>query len=81
LVALPGIGPWTAQYIAMRALRWPDAWPVGDVALTQVLGLPDHRSAAAHRAAQQRSQRWRPWRSYAVIRAWSGAHVAQETPE
>ena len=78
LVALPGIGPWTAQYIAMRALRWPDAWPVGDVALTQALGLPDHRSAAAHWAAQQRSLRWQPWRSYAVIRAWSGAHVAQE---
>lgn len=81
LVALPGIGPWTAQYIAMRALRWPDAWPVGDVALTHALGLPDHRSAAAHRAAQQRSLRWQPWRSYAVIRAWSGAHVAQETSE
>lgn len=79
LIALPGIGPWTAQYIAMRALRWPDAWPVGDVALTQALGLPDHRSAAAHRAAQQRSQRWRPWRSYAVIRAWSGAHLTQGT--
>ena len=77
LIALPGISPWTAQYIAMRALRWPDAWPVGDVALTQALGLPDHRSAAAHRAAQQRSQRWRPWRSYAVIRAWSGAHLTQ----
>ncbi len=81
LVAMPGIGHWTAQYIAMRALRWPDAWPVGDVALTQALGLPDHRSAAAHRAAQQRSQRWRPWRSYAVIRAWSGAHVAEESSE
>ncbi|MGI9217694.1 MAG: Ada metal-binding domain-containing protein [Hydrogenophaga sp.] len=79
LVALPGIGPWTAQYIAMRALRWPDAWPVGDVALTQALGLPDHRSAAAHRTAQQRSQHWRPWRSYAVIRAWSGAHIPQES--
>ena len=75
LVALPGIGPWTAQYIAMRALRWPDAWPVGDVALTQALGLNDHRSAAAHRQAQLLSQRWRPWRSYAVIRAWSGAHA------
>jgi AraC family transcriptional regulator of adaptative response / DNA-3-methyladenine glycosylase II len=81
LIALPGIGPWTAQYIAMRALRWPDAWPLGDVALTQDLGLSDHRSASAHRAAQQRSQRWRPWRSYAVIRAWSGAHVAEETSE
>ena len=81
LVALPGIGPWTAQYIAMRALRWPDAWPVGDVALTQALGLPEHRNAAAHRTAEALSQRWRPWRSYAVIRAWSGAHLAQERSE
>ncbi len=79
LLALPGIGPWTAQYIAMRALRWPDAWPVGDVALTQALGLPAHRSAAAHRQAEQAAERWRPWRSYAVIRAWAGAHIAPET--
>ena len=79
LLALPGIGPWTAQYIAMRALRWPDAWPVGDVALTQALGLPAHRSAAAHRQAEQAAERWRPWRSYAVIRAWAGAHAPQET--
>lgn len=79
LLALPGIGPWTAQYIAMRALHWPDAWPVGDVALTQALGLPAHRSAAAHRQAEQAAERWRPWRSYAVIRAWAGAHTAPET--
>jgi AraC family transcriptional regulator of adaptative response / DNA-3-methyladenine glycosylase II len=79
LLALPGIGPWTAQYIAMRALRWPDAWPVGDVALTQALGLPAHRSAAAHRQAERAAERWRPWRSYAVIRAWAGAHAPQET--
>ncbi len=80
LLALPGIGPWTAQYIAMRALRWPDAWPVGDVALTQALGLPSHRSAKAHRQAEQAAERWRPWRSYAVIRAWAGAHIAPEAP-
>lgn len=79
LLALPSIGPWTAQYITMRALHWPDAWPVGDVALTQTLGLPAHRSAAAHRQAEQAAERWRPWRSYAVIRAWAGAHTAPET--
>ena len=71
LQAIPGIGPWTAQYIAMRALRWPDAWLVGDVALTKALGLPDHRGREAQREAEQRSQSWRPWRSYAVIRAWA----------
>lgn len=79
LVALPGIGPWTAQYIAMRALRWPDAWPVGDVALTKALGLPQHRGATAQHEAERLSGAWRPWRSYAVIRAWAGLHASTRT--
>lgn len=69
LTALPGIGDWTAQYIAMRALRWPDSFPSGDVALHKALGVQDHKQPA--REAQLRSQDWRPWRSYAVLRAWS----------
>jgi len=64
LQALPGIGDWTAQYIAMRALRWPDAFPSGDIALQKALGV------ASARAAAEASQGWRPWRSYAVLRAW-----------
>jgi len=64
LQALPGIGAWTAQYIAMRALRWPDAFPAGDVALQKALGVNTAR------AAEEASQAWRPWRSYAVLRAW-----------
>ena len=71
LEALPGIGPWTAQYIAMRALRWPDAWPAGDVVLLQALGLRGLSTAAARREAERIARRWQPWRSYAVIRAWS----------
>jgi AraC family transcriptional regulator of adaptative response / DNA-3-methyladenine glycosylase II len=74
LQSLPGIGPWTAQYIAMRALRWPDAWPEGDIALVKALGLENPRSLAARRAAEQLAERWRPWRSYAVIRAWAGTY-------
>ncbi len=74
LQSLPGIGPWTAQYIAMRALRWPDAWPVGDVAVHLALGLSPVRGAAASRAATERARAWQPWRSYAVIRAWAGCH-------
>ncbi len=70
LKALPGIGDWTAQYIAMRALRWPDAFPAGDVALHKALGVEPGRHAA--RDAEALSQAWRPWRSYAVLRAWSG---------
>ncbi|MFL6692989.1 MAG: DNA-3-methyladenine glycosylase 2 family protein [Ramlibacter sp.] len=69
LQTLPGIGEWTAQYIAMRALRWPDAFPSGDVALHKALGVQGSRQAA--REAEAASQAWKPWRSYAVIRAWA----------
>ncbi|MGJ7494409.1 DNA-3-methyladenine glycosylase 2 family protein [Variovorax sp. RT4R15] len=71
LQALPGIGDWTAQYIAMRALRWPDAFPAGDVALQKALG------ASSAKAAHEASLGWRPWRSYAVLRAW---HSTPPTP-
>ena len=64
LVALPGIGPWTAHYIAMRALRWPDAFPKEDIAVRKSLG-----GVSAQRA-EERSQAWRPWRSYAVMHLW-----------
>lgn len=78
LKELPGIGDWTAQYIAMRALRWPDAFPAGDVALHKALDV----MAAKHpaREAEAASQAWKPWRSYAVIRAWSAVPVAAPKP-
>jgi len=69
LKQLPGVGDWTAQYIAMRALRWPDAFPAGDVALHKALGVQGTGNAA--RAAQAASEAWKPWRSYAVVRAWA----------
>jgi AraC family transcriptional regulator of adaptative response / DNA-3-methyladenine glycosylase II len=69
LQSLPGVGDWTAQYIAMRALRWPDAFPAGDVALHKALGVQGSRQPA--RDAEAASQAWKPWRSYAVIRAWA----------
>ena len=74
LKALPGIGDWTAQYIAMRALRWPDAFPAGDGALHKMLGVQGRKSPA--RDAEKASLAWKPWRSYAVIRAWSGLLAA-----
>ena len=73
LKALPGIGEWTAQYIAMRALRWPDAFPAGDVALHKALGVAKElwgKNAAA-KEIEAMSQAWKPWRSYAVVRAWA----------
>ena len=69
LQTLPGIGAWTAHYIAMRALGWPDAFPPNDVALLKATGrLFDQPS---QRAAEALSQAWRPWRSYAVLRLWN----------
>lgn len=70
LRALPGIGEWTAQVIAMRALAWPDAWPAGDVGLMNALGSRDARRIT------ELAEPWRPWRAYAVMRLWQhGAGV------
>ena len=63
LEALPGVGPWTAQYIAMRALAWPDAFPHPDVAIIKALKAKPRDALAA-------SEAWRPWRAYAVIHLW-----------
>ena len=70
LCELPGIGPWTAHYIAMRALAWPDAFPAADMGVLKALGT---RSA---REAQQRSHIWQPWRAYAVMHLWHGGAAA-----
>jgi AraC family transcriptional regulator of adaptative response / DNA-3-methyladenine glycosylase II len=64
LRALPGIGEWTVQLIALRALAWPDAFPASDIGVLDALG---HRDAKRAEAA---SQAWRPWRAYAVMRLW-----------
>ncbi len=69
LCALPGIGPWTAQYIAMRALSWPDARLPGDVALRNAMQRLFNTDTP--RAAELRAQAWQPWRSYAALRLWN----------
>ncbi|MGH3716543.1 MAG: AlkA N-terminal domain-containing protein [Micromonosporaceae bacterium] len=72
LLTIPGIGPWTAQYVAMRALGDPDSFLPTDLVVRRSaarLGLPDSPAELDERAA-----RWRPWRSYAVIRLWRQAH-------
>lgn len=72
LTALPGIGDWTAQYIALRALRWPDAFPAGDGVLQERLGTRQAGSTPRQRltATEAASAAWRPWRGYAVLRIW-----------
>jgi AraC family transcriptional regulator of adaptative response / DNA-3-methyladenine glycosylase II len=69
LEAVPGIGPWTAHYVAMRALREPDAFPAGDLGLRRALGRPGRPAAAARVAAA--AEAWRPWRAYAAMLLWS----------
>jgi len=66
LAELPGLGPWTASYVAMRALSWPDAFPAGDLVVRRALGVTSPRDAVA------RAERWRPWRAYAVMHLWMG---------
>jgi len=64
LRAIPGIGEWTAQYVAMRALAWPDAFPHTDLGVMKALKLTDPRRVLAAAEA------WRPWRAYAVMYLW-----------
>jgi len=69
LLSMPGLGPWTAELIAMRALGDPDAFPVSDLGVRNAathLGLPD-----GLRALADISLRWRPWRAYATQYLWT----------
>ncbi len=65
MLRIRGIGPWTAQYVAMRALHWPDAFPATD------LGI---RRALAGARPEERAESWRPWRAYAAMYLWEGRH-------
>lgn len=65
LTSLPGIGEWTAQYVAMRALAWQDAFPHTDLGLRRALGEESPRRLLA------RAEAWRPWRAYAAMHLWA----------
>ena len=69
--ALPGIGPWTAHYIALRALGHPDAFPAGDLVLQKT--LPEDGGRLTEKALRARAEAWRPWRGYAAIHLWRDA--------
>jgi AraC family transcriptional regulator of adaptative response / DNA-3-methyladenine glycosylase II len=78
LVALPGVGPWTAEYVALRALRDPDAFMPTDLGIRRAaasLGLPGDPASLAPVA-----DAWRPWRSYAMAHLWSLPAAAAATP-
>ncbi|HTC33936.1 MAG TPA: AlkA N-terminal domain-containing protein [Bryobacteraceae bacterium] len=66
LRSIPGIGEWTAEYIAMRALHDPDAFPAADLVLLRAAGV------RAARELKAIAERWRPWRAYAALHLWQG---------
>lgn len=72
LLAMPGIGPWTVEYIAMRAWRDPDAWPAADLVLMNLMTLqePGLLRLPQHKA---RAEAWKPWRAYAAMHIWNSA--------
>jgi AraC family transcriptional regulator of adaptative response / DNA-3-methyladenine glycosylase II len=69
LLSIPGIGPWTAAYVAMRALGDPDALPASDLGLRRALGGGAGLASAV--AVEQAARRWKPWRAYAVVHLWT----------
>jgi AraC family transcriptional regulator of adaptative response / DNA-3-methyladenine glycosylase II len=71
MAALPGIGPWTAHYVALRALAEPDALPTGDLVLRR-MAAPGGRSLSV-RELDVRARQWQPWRGYAVMHLWRAA--------
>jgi AraC family transcriptional regulator of adaptative response / DNA-3-methyladenine glycosylase II len=71
LLAVPGIGPWTAEYIEMRALGWPDAFPAGDLGLRKALG------GISTAECEARAESWRPFRAYAAAHLW--LQLSEET--
>jgi AraC family transcriptional regulator of adaptative response / DNA-3-methyladenine glycosylase II len=65
LHTIPGIGEWTAQYIAMRALSWPDAFPHTDLGIYKALNEKNPKKIL------ELTEKWRPWRAYAALHLWS----------
>ena len=78
LESLPGVGPWTAQYVAMRALREPDAFPASDLGLLRATAGRNGRPTPARLLA--RAEAWRPWRAYAALRLWMQPSIVDAAP-
>ena len=77
--ALPGVGPWTAHYLAMRAFGHPDAFPAEDLVLQKA--VPADGSRLTARRLRERAEAWRPWRAYAVIHLWRDAMASAAPAE
>jgi 3-methyladenine DNA glycosylase/8-oxoguanine DNA glycosylase len=70
LTSIPGIGDWTANYVAMRAFGEPDAFPAADLGILKA--LQDGQRRPTEKEARERADAWRPWRAYAAIYLWMG---------
>lgn len=80
LRSMSGVGDWTAQYIAMRALREPDAFPATDIALLRMMTPPGSERPSAQQLLA-RAESWRPWRAYAAVQLWSAqARASRPAP-
>jgi AraC family transcriptional regulator of adaptative response / DNA-3-methyladenine glycosylase II len=79
LRAIRGIGEWTAQYIALRALREPDAFPATDIGILRGAASLDGVLLTAPQLIQ-RAEAWRPWRAYAAQYLWTAAHTTLQQP-
>ena len=77
LKALPGVGEWTAQYIALRGMREPDAFPAADVGLMRALADEDGKRPNAADLLE-RAEAWRPWRAYAAQHLWAASPTSTE---
>jgi len=80
LRALPGIGEWTAQYIAMREIREPDAFPAADIGLMRAMADRKGRRPSPG-ALLARAERWRPWRAYAAQHLWASEGMSYDRRE
>ncbi|WP_308368142.1 MULTISPECIES: AlkA N-terminal domain-containing protein [unclassified Microbulbifer] len=76
VTALPGIGDWTAQYIAMRGLSMPDAFPASDLGILQALG--ENGEKAKPKQALARAENWRPWRAYGALLLWQSLKSGED---
>jgi AraC family transcriptional regulator, regulatory protein of adaptative response / DNA-3-methyladenine glycosylase II len=82
LVQIPGFGEWTAGYVALRGMQWPDSFLAKDVVVLKALDLyPQLTVLRAARVAQTVAADWAPWRSYAVLQLWHGAKLTQALSE
>jgi AraC family transcriptional regulator, regulatory protein of adaptative response / DNA-3-methyladenine glycosylase II len=79
ITALPGVGPWTAHYVAMRALGEPDAFPAGDLGLRRAAATGERMPTP--RELERLAEKWRPWRAYAAMYLWSAAPSRQRSRE